>query len=137
MPFGAATKIISFVTISTILLPSIGLATPAEGQSSTSTTTQAAGSSDPGWPRQIVKNGTTLVYYQPQIDDWKDYHQIAGRTAFSLTPQGGKQVLGVVSFQAATVVDQDTRTVYFNDLKYTSVRFPSLDSQQAAQAEQT
>jgi hypothetical protein len=106
------------------------------GQPSAPQTAQGVAPEDPGWPRQIVKNGTTLVYYQPQIDDWKDYQQITGRAAFSLTPQGGKQVLGVVSFQAATVVDKDSRTVYFNDLKYTSVRFPSLDTQPAAQMEQ-
>jgi hypothetical protein len=25
--------------------------------------------SDPGWPRQAVRNGNRLVYYQPQVDE--------------------------------------------------------------------
>jgi hypothetical protein len=25
---------------------------------------------DRGWPRQITKNASTLVYYQPQVDSW-------------------------------------------------------------------
>jgi len=25
-----------------------------------------------GWPRQVARNGKILVYYQPQIDEWKD-----------------------------------------------------------------
>lgn len=28
---------------------------------------------DPGWPRQIVKQGATLVYYQPQVDEWQGF----------------------------------------------------------------
>ena len=51
---------------------------------------------DPGWPRQIVKPGGTLVMYQPQIDDWKDFISITWRQAFQLTPTGGKQVVGAV-----------------------------------------
>ena len=31
----------------------------------------AAFSQDPGWPRQITNQGGTLVYYQPQADDWQ------------------------------------------------------------------
>jgi hypothetical protein len=59
---------------------------------------------DYGWPRQISKNGATLIYYQPQLDGWKDYKQLNARLAFSLTPQGGKNVLGVASVTAATTV---------------------------------
>src|SRR6185312_9381793 len=36
----------------------------------------AAGNSqtaqDMGWPRQTTKNGSALIYYQPQIAEWKD-----------------------------------------------------------------
>jgi len=37
---------------------------------------------DPGWPRQIVKPGGTLVIYQPQVDDWKNFMDIKWRQAF-------------------------------------------------------
>ena len=67
---------------------------------------------DNGWPRQFAKNGTTLICYQPQVEEWKDYKQLSAEVAFSLTPQGGKNVVGVASVTAATAVDNDTRTVY-------------------------
>lgn len=83
---------------------------------------------DIGWPRQVVKNGATLVYYQPQINDWKDYKDLTAEMAFSLTPKGGKQVLGVASIESNTIVDKDNRTVFIRDIKSTDVRFPSLSA---------
>ena len=91
---------------------------------------------DNGWPRQIVNADATLVYYQPQIDSWKDYKNLAGRAAFSITPKSGKGTVGVVSFQALTDVNKDNRTVYLHDIQYSSVRFPSLDAEDASKMEQ-
>ena len=91
---------------------------------------------DAGWPRQVTHNGTTLVYYQPQIDNWKNYKELTARAAFSLTPAGGKTVLGVVSFQAQTVVDQSSHNVFFNNLQYTSIRFQLADAASQAAMEQ-
>jgi hypothetical protein len=71
---------------------------------------QASGPTDIGWPRQVQNDKGTLVYYQPQVDEWKNYKELMARMAFSLTPKGGKQALSVVSLQCATTVDQDTRT---------------------------
>ncbi|WP_058189501.1 hypothetical protein [Terracidiphilus gabretensis] len=90
---------------------------------------------DAGWPRRIVKNGINLVYYQPQVDSWDNYRLVKARMAFSLTPSGKSQVLGVVSVEAGTTVDQSSRTVYLHDLKYTSVRFSSVSSEGQAQLE--
>lgn len=87
---------------------------------------------DPGWPRQITQDGATLTYYQPQIDSWDNYRAMKARMAFSLTPKGGKQSVGVVSISAATDVNKDTRTAYFHDVKIDDVRFSSLDEQDAA-----
>jgi len=53
---------------------------------------------DPGWPRQIVKPSGTLVAYQPQVDDWQNHQQITLRMAFSLTPTGGKKVIGAAQW---------------------------------------
>ena len=52
---------------------------------------------DPGWPRELKKPGGTLVYYQPQVDDWKNFTELTCRIAFSLTPAGGQEVVGVSS----------------------------------------
>ena len=32
---------------------------------------------DPGWPRERDQDGARLILYQPQIDDWKQFKQIA------------------------------------------------------------
>jgi len=63
-------------------------------------------------PGRRRPNGAVLLYYQPQIDEWKDYKELTGRMAFSLTPSGGKAVLGVADVQAATLVDKDSHTVF-------------------------
>jgi hypothetical protein len=77
-----------------------------------------------------------LVYYQPQIDEWKDYKELTGKIAFSLTPSGGKAVLGVADVKAGTLVDKDTHTVFFRDITATDVRFPSLQGDAVQQMEQ-
>jgi hypothetical protein len=134
MNLGSLHKLTAALTALSLLFASTGYA--AQAPASAASAPPPAAATDPGWPRQIVKNGTTLVYYQPQVDNWDNYQKISGRAAFSMTPQGGKAALGVVSFEAGTAVDKDTRTVYLQDLKYTSVRFASVDPQNAAQAEQ-
>jgi hypothetical protein len=91
---------------------------------------------DPGWPRQITKQGSTLVYYQPQVDDWKDFTDLTWRMAFSLTPAGGKQVVGVLEVQGHTDVDNDSKMVLISNLKITDTHFPSLDPASAAQMDQ-
>ena len=93
------------------------------------------GTSDPGWPRQKTTDQGSLVYYQPQVDDWKDFKQLDFRMAFSLTPKGQKEVVGVLSLQAQTAVDVDQHNVVLTDFKITEVRFPSLDPEKAATLE--
>jgi len=36
---------------------------------------------DPGWPREFSDKGQTITVFQPQIDEWKDYHVIRYRAA--------------------------------------------------------
>jgi len=91
---------------------------------------------DPGWPRQIVKPSGTLVAYQPQVDDWQNHQQITLRMAFSLTPTGGKKVIGAATMQGATWVDNDTHTVYINGAFIKDTYFPSLDPATSAQMAQ-
>src|SRR5215467_3467662 len=91
----------------------------------------AAAPQDVGWPRMIEKDGAKLIYYQPQVEEWKDYKDLSFRMAFALTPAGGKEVMGVASLEADTKVDKDTRIAYINNLDVKGVRFPSLDPQAA------
>ena len=91
---------------------------------------------DPGWPRQIVKPGGTLVIYQPQIDDWQSFTNITWRQAFQLTPTGGKQVVGAASFQGTTSVDNETHMVLFYNFNVLNTYFPSLPPSVTPQMDQ-
>jgi hypothetical protein len=91
---------------------------------------------DPGWPRQKTSAAGKLIYYQPQVDEWKNHREVHFRMAFSFTPAGGKQVVGVVNMQAATDVNVDARTVLLSNPVINSTHFPSLDTTPAAQMDQ-
>ena len=91
--------------------------------------------SDPGWPRQKTTDQGSLVYYQPQVDDWKDFKQLDFRMAFSLTPKGQKEVVGVLSVQAQTAVDVDQHDVVLTDFKITQVYLPSVDPEKTGPLE--
>ncbi len=88
---------------------------------------------DIGWPREINRNGARLIYYQPQIDDWKDYRELSGRVAVSLTPKGGQPVLGVASVKASTISDVQARTVFIQHIELPDARFPAADDDTTAQ----
>src|ERR1700733_3898363 len=87
---------------------------------------------DIGWPREKTENGARIVYYQPQIDSWKDYRTLDARMAIQVTPAGGKTTPGVVSIQARTDADKENRTVVISNIKLTDTRFPSADAASAA-----
>lgn len=91
---------------------------------------------DPGWPRQITKQGSTLTYFQPQVDDWTGFTDLTWRMAVSLVPAGGKEVVGVVAAQGHTDVDNDNKVVLISNLNITSTHFPSLDPTSAARMDQ-
>ncbi len=90
--------------------------------------TNRAATLDPGWPREIVRDDATLTYYQPQIDDWKDFKELTGRMAVSVTLRGGKPQLGVVDdLRAHTDVDIDSRNARLSDPQITGTSFPGAD----------
>jgi hypothetical protein len=94
------------------------------------------GSGDPGWPREHVQNGNRLLVYQPQVDDWKNFHDLTWRMAVSLTPKGGKDVVGVVEMKGTTQVDNDNKVVLITNPEVTRTYFPSLDPTQTQKKEQ-
>lgn len=91
---------------------------------------------DIGWPREMTQNGTRIVYYQPQIDQWTDYRMLDARMAISVTPTGGKPTPGVVSLHARTDTNKETHTVVISDFHLTDTRFPSADAATAENLEQ-
>ena len=96
----------------------------------------AGAAQDARWPRVWTANGNTLIVYQPQIDEWKQYKEVDWRMAFSLTPKGGKQAIGVAELHGRTTVDNDAKMVLIDNIKLKEIHFPSLDKASAAKLEQ-
>jgi uncharacterized membrane protein YgcG len=91
---------------------------------------------DPGWPRKISKPAGTILYYQPQIDSWVDHKTLTFRSAFTLTPTGGKPVVGAIVMEASTIVDNDAHLVGVFDLKVLNTYFPKGNPATSAQVDQ-
>jgi hypothetical protein len=91
---------------------------------------------DPGWPREHYQNGTKVIVYQPQVDSWTNFQDLAWRMAVSITPKGGKETIGVVVMKGRTFVDNDEKMVIISDPEVTSTNFPGLDQATADQLTQ-
>jgi hypothetical protein len=91
---------------------------------------------DPGWPRKLEKPGGTVIAYQPQVDEWKDFTDITWREAFQMAPTGGKQVIGAATFTGTTNVDKDKHMVVIFGIKVIHTYFPSLDEATSAKMNQ-
>ena len=91
---------------------------------------------DPGWPRQRTNEKGSLVYYQPQVDAWTNFKDLTFRMAFSLTPKGGKEIIGVMELQAQTDVNMDDHSVLIRDFKINEVKLPGLDPAKTSQMDQ-
>src|SRR6478736_6223658 len=100
---------------------------PFEIRAATSTTPSGQ-SSDSSWPREKYSNGNRLIIYQPQVDDWKNFQDLSWRMAISLTPKGGKTVLGVVEMKGNTNIDNVAKLVDISNPQITGTYFPSLDN---------
>src|SRR5438876_6911821 len=108
------------------------LAAPLEGAG----TTGPDQSGDPGWPRAKTSNGNRLIVYQPQVDNWKSFKELSWRMAVSLTPKGGKEVVGVVEMKGNTDVDNFAKIVMITNPQVTGTYFPSLDPATAEKMQQ-
>jgi hypothetical protein len=101
------------------------------------TAKSAALSPDPGWPRQRTNEQGRLVYYQPQVDAWTNFKNLSFRMAFSLTPKGGKEIVGVMEVEAQTDVNMDDHSVLIRDFKINEIKLPGMDPTKASAVEQT
>lgn len=95
-----------------------------------------AAAQDPGWPRQKVVQGATLVYYQPQVDNWANFTKLDLRMAITVTRPGGKTQPGVVTVSAQTDVNLSDHTVVLSYPTITGTFFPSADATKAAQLDE-
>ena len=94
--------------------------------------TAAAPLTNEAWPRRFSREGATLLTYQPQVDDWKEFKTLDWRMAFSIEPNGQKPVIGAATLQALTDVDDENHVVTVHDIKIMHTDFPSLDESTAA-----
>src|SRR5437763_6979015 len=93
-------------------------------------------SADPGWPREQYQNGTRLIIYQPQVDDWKNFQDLSWRMAVSITPKGGKEVVGVVEMKGNTDIDNVAKVAVITNPQVTGTYFPSLNQATKEKMEQ-
>ena len=91
---------------------------------------------DPGWPRQRTNEQGRLIYYQPQVDDWKDFKDLKFRMAFTLTPKGQKQIVGIMVLEARTDVNVDEHSVLLSNFKFTEVTLPSVEAEKKPAVDQ-
>jgi len=86
---------------------------------------QAPAAGDGNWPREIDSGNIHLVIYQPQVDSWKG-NRIEARSAVIATRrEAPTQIFGIVSINARTEVDRETRLVSFEDITIKDANFPS------------
>ena len=106
------------LTLSCLSLSVLAVQTPING--------------DGDWPQEIDSGGIHMVIYQPQVDSWKD-NLIQARSAVIVTRrEDPTEIFGIVSIDARTEVDRETRLVIFEDIAIKETNFPSAASLQPA-----
>ncbi len=78
------------------------------------------------WPKEIEKNGTVVVLYQPQLESLKG-NILEGRLALSVTPNDNDIIFGALWFKARIATDYDERTAVLEALDITKIYFPDFD----------
>ena len=81
---------------------------------------------DADWPREITRNGTTFVVYEPQPDSL-DGDTLLSRSAVSIQrPGDDTPVFGAIETTARLDIDRDSGRARIIDLHVDRVRFPGL-----------
>jgi hypothetical protein len=115
----------SLLCITSVITALVASSLENAAAESTSSSNQSA---DPGWPREKYSNGTRLIIYQPQVDDWKNFQDLSWRMAIALTPKTGKEVVGVVEMKGHTDIDNVAKVAVITNPEVTRAYFPSLDA---------
>jgi hypothetical protein len=90
---------------------------------------QMAFADDPegySWPKEIEKNGTTVILYQPQLEKLEG-NVLTGRMALSVKPKDGDIIFGALWFDATISADYDQRTAVLQKLDITKIHFPDFE----------
>ncbi len=89
----------------------------------------AASAADP-WPREIKAKEGKVVIYQPQLESFQG-DKVTVRAAVSVQKTDMKApMFGVVWFDSQVATDRDKRTVEFQEIKVTQIKFPNAKPEQ-------
>src|SRR5947199_920745 len=115
----------------------LAISTLAAGNLAAKSKPDAAGApADPGWPRERTNEQGRLIYYQPQVDAWTNFKDLDFRMAFSLTPKGGTEIVGILEVHAQTDVNVDDHNVVISNFQIKEVKLPGLDPAKTSQMDQ-
>ena len=78
------------------------------------------------WPKEIVKNKTTVTLYQPQYDSFKD-NILEGRMALSVKKKDKELIFGALWFKARLATDLEDRTATIENIDIERVYFPGIE----------
>ncbi len=77
------------------------------------------------WPKEIIKNGTAVILYQPQLESFKG-NILQGRMALSVAPKDEDIIYGALWFKATLETDLDKRTALLKKIDITKIHFPNF-----------
>jgi len=81
------------------------------------------------FPRTIVGEAGTVVFYTPQIDSWAEYSSIEARVAVAVTPAGEEvAIYGVAEFTADTDPNLEERIVAVENIEISVTSFSVDDN---------
>jgi hypothetical protein len=86
-----------------------------------------------GWPRSFESNGSTVVVHQPQVDRWTDFQVLEARAAVVVQRPEQAARVGALSVVADTVTDHEAKTVVFDNILVSGLRFPDTTAGEAAE----
>ncbi len=78
------------------------------------------------WPKEIVKDKTTVTLYQPQYDSFKN-NMLEGRMALSVKVKDKETVFGALWFKARLATDLEERTAVIENLDIEKIYFPGIE----------
>lgn len=85
---------------------------------------------DAEWPREIDTPKAAILIYQPQPETFQDNH-VTARSAVSVTMKDNPEpVFGAAWYDATVATDRDNRTVQYQQVKVTRVKFPDATPEQ-------
>ena len=88
-----------------------------------------ASEDETGWPRSYkTDSDATLILYQPQVSDWKDFSEIEAVVAAEyLKDEQSKPVFGVIDLSGRTHADAAADEVVIDQITVSALNFSALD----------